>query len=1476
MARPRKQQINNPQTKYTKYVHTDHAPSQLGQSTWTLRDIIGFPDYTNFSSAMVTSNGAIPTPGGVEADTPASIVSTWVAEPYIGWVTVGKKFHITLPGVNGGAPVAITFQAGDFTTLFTFPTALTTAVVVNRINADLALAVPPPASNVASRDENGRIVLTSVDATGVTYGDSAQITIADDPLFLGVISALGLAAPGVSTLTVNGITAPKRGVVTESVDRRGGVIPTRFENGAVAVTRTNSAKFIGYNAPGLPVYVPDIVGGKKITARLTHDSTTPAWVVSCTAPGMHKLIRSYKARIFDILPGDIFDITYDQYGVTSLVSIGPGIPTGPSMTNVAAAINTQWNAVTGTGYAVCHGQNAEAYNFDSEVLDIEWNGTAYAITMPSGLQSAAGIAAWINAVGHSIPALPANLAFPWTAPDGDHVKLVDTTAGLKGEASIIKVLPGVAAAILGFPARKHTGVEIAFANGEELILKCPGSGDDAFWVVANNTGFPLTALGITTTTGVRPTDEPAALFNARDETENLFSSIRWLVPESMSYGDIPSMEDTEVVRELTEIANIHIDPNNSADQGGQPLFAEWDGSLPFSLGGSNLIGYTNSLTPFNTALGRGAGGAGGIHTTGTNSVFLGYHAGLSLTTGVDNVIIGSNAATVATTIASNVIIGEAAGSNLTTVSHDSVIIGKEAGYKYTTDCVNSVMVGSQAGYNMTVSMNTAIGYQAMYGSGAGTGSGNVAIGSQALPTVSTGFSNIAIGGLALYQLTTGSANVAIGDGALSGATGSNNVGVGQSVGLSITGTNNVFIGFSAVGESTGGTAENNVVIGSNAGYKLYNGNRNVTIGSNAGNVLNATSETVAVGSDALSSLNTTNGSGAVAIGDSALMNWTPVIGGSASVAIGRNASKNSVTARHCTVVGPDAGTDNTGNWCTALGRNAAVGNSGDDVVAIGNGAMFGNSGDLSVAIGSGALTANTADYCVAVGNSAASLNTGHHCVAIGAETASFNSGVDCIAIGSFAAYDNRGNNSIAIGVNAAYGDGISAANYVVAIGYEAAYLNDSDYVVAIGYEAASSSTGSECIAIGSEAARGSNGDYGICIGYKAGQSAMSDYQISIGYSANKTNIYNNCVAIGRNAGMNNGQAAVGGDWCVFIGDTAGQNNGFSASAANCIAIGRNAGYQNSANNCVAVGYSAAHDNTGNETVALGTYAAYGNSGSATIAIGDLSAQNNTGNFCIAIGAQAAQGNLGTSDCIAIGGSSLASNSGTESIGIGNSTAYDNAGSDCIAIGWHAAYSNQGGYHIAIGYNAGIGGLAIFGENNISIGSDSDTSGDASIAIGYQAVAQGNNAIQLGTGTNPTPQDLQVGSAGLPYDCHAFSWVGYSDIRMKTSIRDLSTNEGLSFVEALRPVNYELKNPGNEYQKLPRFGLIAQEVEQAAINAGIGKHGVIDRGDTEADVKNVWSLDYDQFVAPLIKAVQELSSMVKSQQAEIEDLKKKVG
>jgi hypothetical protein len=131
--------------------------------------------------------------------------------------------------------------------------------------------------------------------------------------------------------------------------------------------------------------------------------------------------------------------------------------------------------------------------------------------------------------------------------------------------------------------------------------------------------------------------------------------------------------------------------------------------------------------------------------------------------------------------------------------------------------------------------NTAVGFHALFSDTGSSevsvlGSGNTAIGSQALQSNILGFANTATGSGALSSNTFGEANTATGGGALSSNTGGEaNTATGDDALSSNTnGKRNTATGYEALRYSTG---SNNIAQGFSAGINLTTGSNNIDIGA---------------------------------------------------------------------------------------------------------------------------------------------------------------------------------------------------------------------------------------------------------------------------------------------------------------------------------------------------------------------------------------------------------------------------------------------------------------------------------------------------------------------------------------------------------------------------------------------------------------------------------------------------------------------
>lgn len=111
-----------------------------------------------------------------------------------------------------------------------------------------------------------------------------------------------------------------------------------------------------------------------------------------------------------------------------------------------------------------------------------------------------------------------------------------------------------------------------------------------------------------------------------------------------------------------------------------------------------------------------------------------------------------------------------------------------------------------------------------------------------------------------------------------------------------------------------------------------------------------------------------------------------------------------------------------------------------------------------------------------------------------------------------------------------------------------------------------------------------------------------------------------------------------------------------------------------------------------------------------------------------------------------------------------------------------------------------------------------------------------------------------------WSMYSYNYYTASDRKLKQGIEDLDL--GLEFIEKLKPKAYSYTADSSHNK---RFGLIAQDVEEILEEDDITSSIVINDNDTR-------NINYSELIAPLIKAVQELSAIVKQQQNEIEQLK----
>jgi hypothetical protein len=452
---------------------------------------------------------------------------------------------------------------------------------------------------------------------------------------------------------------------------------------------------------------------------------------------------------------------------------------------------------------------------------------------------------------------------------------------------------------------------------------------------------------------------------------------------------------------------------------------------------------------------------------------------------------------------------------------------------------------------------------------------------------------------------------------------------------------------------------------------------------------------------------------------------------------------------------------------------------------------------------------------------------------------------------------------------------------------------------AFGYGAGSRYTVAyDNVAIGNNAlAFNSTGSSNVAVGF-------------IALAANSTG--NSNTAVGEVADVN----ATTGNANVAVGSHALQGGGSGSynTALGAFSISANNTGHFTGNDNVATGFQALFSITEvSNLTAIGTQSLYSNTtGQGNNATGYQSLYTNTtGYYNTATGYQSMYSNTTAFHGTANGYQSLYSNTtgdgntanGFQSLYLnlsGNNNTADgyfalytnNTGHENLAAGQKSLYANTSGYYnTALGFSALDGNSS--GPANTAVGAGAmvtNTTGNSNTAVGaFSDVTTGNltNATALGFGAIVDASDkVRIGNSAVTVIEGQVPFTTPSDGRYKFNVRE--DVKGLDFILQLRPVtyqfdvkrfdahlnhganndatfaNYAMQAGYDEATRIRRTGFIAQEVEQAADKSGYDFSGIV-KPKTEQDH---YSLSYDAFVVPLVKAVQE-------QQKIIETLNKKL-
>lgn len=427
---------------------------------------------------------------------------------------------------------------------------------------------------------------------------------------------------------------------------------------------------------------------------------------------------------------------------------------------------------------------------------------------------------------------------------------------------------------------------------------------------------------------------------------------------------------------------------------------------------------------------------------------------------------------------------------------------------------------------------------------------------------------------------------------------------------------------------------------------------------------------------------------------------------------------------------------------------------------------------------------------------------------------------------------------------------VSSASDNTSWGYRALEVNTGTGNSALGYLALwVNTTGSGNTACGRRAlGNNTTGNNNTAVGYQAlTGTSTSNGNTAVGYNAlAQVTSATACTAIGHQTLMN-----------------------FSGSVTNGTAMGKGAMVMTIGADNTACGYLALDANTtGTENTAVGENAL---------------GQNNGDRNTVLYGAPYQT----TADRITIYGMNLWTGGADGTVGLSwNGLNSLTNGEYNIALGSFTAQQvTTGDYNVAIGHQSGAnnatGSLCTAAGGTASFSG----SGNSQTAVGYNTVSTAANVIRFG---DPLYNPNLAGGYG--------AWQNISDSRFKNDVRE--DVPGLAFINALRPVTYRFDiaafhdfngvakhmrdSADAEEQRayaqamatapaMRQTGFLAQEVDSLVNALGYEFSGV-HRPTVPTDH---YTIGYEQFVVPLVKAVQEQQEQLMEVRAELKAMKKRL-
>jgi len=421
---------------------------------------------------------------------------------------------------------------------------------------------PFSVSTPVAENVKGQLVLTSADTLGRTYGEEAFVTITD--VTIGTLTKLGFAT---SPSTSNGITAPKRGIITVSSDGLGGHVALRRDDQTPAVT-FNPA-LITFPAPsGYLRYTEEVPPAQPVYARLREfpgpHINGERFELSFFRKGfLRPSLITYRSDFSSLLAADTVTINiFDPVrGLNQNVPVTfSPVPTSPQ--NVVNLVNTQWNNRTliDTGYlagsATVKSDLSGPYSFGvSESFFISFQTTLPIQVIPDpSVVTVSELVASIQAAIVGAGAAAQGQAVQVLDPVTNQLKVVIKSLDTSGSGSTLTVYPGnpggsspadymVTLEKIGLVPGVFKGSSIAALYGnDEIVFSNPSHIENSSITITglapvmSKLGFSSSPVSSVSTLGVEPTPAPF---------------VHTLIPEMMELGEVPDGTDTIIQQFLS-------------------------------------------------------------------------------------------------------------------------------------------------------------------------------------------------------------------------------------------------------------------------------------------------------------------------------------------------------------------------------------------------------------------------------------------------------------------------------------------------------------------------------------------------------------------------------------------------------------------------------------------------------------------------------------------------------------------------------------------------------------------------------------------------------------------------------------------------------------------------------------------------------------------------------------------------------------